>query len=538
MAESLTGDDLDLYTFTARRGHTYRFCTMPNAANTCAPEAEPGVARKKVNNVAELLIIGPDDEVEEGITRNTQGLEWTVPDDEPTEATYVLVVRRRARFEGSEPAYSYKLKHTIPSIMSCSDLRAGAVSGAQTTTTLYICTPATPTISSSVTRTNAAITFKWSSASVPIEYMVRLTKGASVGDPVAPNNHSGARSHRFTGLDANTEYKVEVKAINKIGGITVAESGWASVTTTTLRPDRPMDKVFSLPPTTITETRWIRRLVPPFGQCNEFEQQRTKTTTVTIHVTYSWDGTGWRSAVHQSESVSYTMWQPTSGVRVCDPPTRRGAWVLQAGEYELQWETQQVSFTVPANQEVELRSRRLGSGEDAAVFSVADGAELVVTPDMLAEDAVTGLSEVSDPTLASLSSSLEPVSADTTPPIAVTETQCAEAAKPESGAVDIDVADDACVIMNGGGAARVSDGTRTLNLTLPTGRDWLLFASSEFSGSAAGAFLFLDLTTGGWVALNPADGAELARHAPADADGLPALLDAIAASASAPAAAE
>ena len=44
------------------------------------------------------------------------------------------------------------------------------------------------------------------------------------------------------------------------------------------------------------------------------------------------------------------------------------------------------------------------------------------------------------------------------------------------------------------------------------------------------------MNSGGWIALNPADGSELARHAPADAEGLPALLDAIAASASAPAA--
>ena len=108
---------------------------------------------------------------------------------------------------------------------------------------------------------------------------------------------------------------------------------------------------------------------------------------------------------------------------------------------------------------------------------------------------------------------------------------CAEAVKPETGPAVVSVGGAACVIVRGGGAVQVSDGERTLNLTLSNGRDWVLFAASEFTGSSAGAFWVYDLTSGGWIALYPPDGFELERHTPADAAALPALLDAIAASA-------
>ena len=108
---------------------------------------------------------------------------------------------------------------------------------------------------------------------------------------------------------------------------------------------------------------------------------------------------------------------------------------------------------------------------------------------------------------------------------------CAEAVKPETGAMAIDVSGFSCVIVRGGGAVQVSRGEYTLNVSLASDRDWFAFAPASYTGSSAGAFLFLDLTSGGWIALYPPDGFELERHTPADATGLPALLDAIAASA-------
>ena len=111
---------------------------------------------------------------------------------------------------------------------------------------------------------------------------------------------------------------------------------------------------------------------------------------------------------------------------------------------------------------------------------------------------------------------------------------CADAVKPASGAAVVSVGSAACSIVRGGGAVEVSDGTGTLSLTLSAERDWLALAAPHSAESDDDAFWLIDLSTGGWLALNPADAAELARHAPADADGLPALLDAIAASASVP----
>ena len=381
-------------------------------------------------------------------------------------------------------------------------------------------------------RTADSMTLTWDSVSGADGYEVKRTEGSGETTPQAA---SGATSHPFTGLSANTQYKLYVRA--KLSTNSALTSAWAETPLTmTLRPPQPMGWVLTLPSVHDTETRWIVVFVPPFGQCNEFEEQRTKSTTVTIYLFYEWeDGTGWVARAIESESVLYSPWRRTGKAKVCEIPIRDGAWLLPAGEYELRWAAQQLRFTVPEDGQVELRSLRLDSGEDAVVFSVAGGAELVVTPDMLAEDAVTGLAGTSDPTLVALSSSLELVQADSTQPTPATETPCAEVAKPEIGAMEVDLADEACAIVRGGGAIKVSDGTGTLNLSLPTERDWLALAARHSAENDADAFWFIDLSTGGWIALYPPDGFELERHIPADATTLPALLDAIAASASPPA---
>ena len=383
-------------------------------------------------------------------------------------------------------------------------------------------------------RMSSSLTLTWNTVSGADRYELRRTPSDTNcnGDVQATVTTT---SHLFRGLDANTQYRLCVRSVRTVAKGFDLRSTWAQTLATTERPPRPMDRVFTLPPVHDTETRWIVVFVPPFGQCNEFEEQRTKSTTVTIHLVYRWGETGWVARAYQSESVLYSPWRRTGKAKVCEVPIRDGAWLLSAGEYELRWAAQQIRFTVPEDGQVELRSRRLDSGEDAAVFSVVGGAELVVTPDMLAEDAVTGLAGTSDPTLAALSSSLELAQADSTQPTPATETPCAEVAKPEIGAMEVDLAGEACAIVRGGGAINVSGGTGTLNLSLPTERDWLALAARQSAESDADAFWFIDLATGGWIVLNPATGSELERHAPADATGLPALLDAIATSASTPA---
>ena len=112
---------------------------------------------------------------------------------------------------------------------------------------------------------------------------------------------------------------------------------------------------------------------------------------------------------------------------------------------------------------------------------------------------------------------------------------CPDAVKPETGPAVIDADASSCITVRGGGALQISRGEYTLNVSLASDRDWFAFAPASYTGSSAGAFLFLDLTSGGWIALDPPGGFELERHIPADATGLPILLDAIAASASTPA---
>ncbi len=299
---------------------------------------------------------------------------------------------------------------------------------------------------------------------------------------------------------------------------------------------------------TWSRPRWVRESSPII--CLEHEEKRRSYKYAYYFRPHVWSGTaeawvdGRRNATPYFTEPDYSRWtdwartgtfrlcpQRSSGAAGQSETAERKPAQLAAGDYKLQWGDNVIGFTVPAGATVEVRSRRLDSGKDAAVFSVAGGAELVVTPDMLAEDAATGLADTSDPTLAALSSSLALVQADAAQAPAATETACTEAAKPESGAIPVDLAGETCVIVRGGGGVSVALGTNTLTLTLPAARDWLVFAAPQSSADAESAFWFLDLTTGGRIVLSPSDGSELERHIPADAAGLPALLDAIAASA-------
>ena len=294
--------------------------------------------------------------------------------------------------------------------------------------------------------------------------------------------------------------------------------------------------------------RWVREESPII--CFVHEEKRRSYKYAYYFRPHVWSGTaeawvdGRRNPTPYFTEPDYSRWtdwartgtfrlcpQRSSGAAGQSETAERKPAQLAAGDYKLQWGDSVIGFTVPAGATVEVRSRRLDSGKDAAVFSVAGGAELVVTPDMLAEDAATGLADTSDSTLAALSSSLALVQADAAQTPAATETACTEAAKPESGATPVNLAGETCVIVRGGGGVSVALGANTLTLTLPAARDWLVFAAPQSSADAESAFWFLDLTSGGRIVLSPSDGSELERHTPADATGLPALLDAIAASA-------
>lgn len=448
-------------------------------------------------------------------------------------AVQVTTTHRSQRFLGLEADTQYRL--CVRAVLDTNASVASEwASTLATTKTQQLAKPGSPSAGSATTST---LTLSWSAVDDDDlgEYEVRRSGSSTMWKVDA-----GDTSYEFTGLSTYTPYTLSVRALPKSGSGRTP-SGWASAATTrTARPQRPEPYSYNVVVTSPTQDRtWFG----PNLTCFIITEARQRTDV--YWVSYYWSSTAvnWVPRTSLLWQGAWGDWYEVSRTVCMFARSASNGWIVGAGVYELVWPEQSVQFTVPAEATVELNWRKRGSGEDAAVFSVAAGAELVVTPGMLDEDAVTGLAESTDPTLSAIAASLQLVDADSDSADAGTvggasDEGCADATKPESGATQVDLADGVCMIAEGGGEVRVADSTQTLTLTLTSGRDWAVLAEPYSGESDDDAFWLIDLATGGWIALNPADGAELARHAPADADGLPALLDAIAASASAPAAAE
>ena len=248
-SRSLVGDALDLYTFTARRGYTYRFCTYPSSQSTneCADESD---GSEENSNVAQLLIIGTDGSITDGVAKNTSGLAWTVPDNAPLEGDYVLVVRRRARVEGSVDDYSYTLKYTVPPIEDCASLGGELL--------FLVCIPPKPTPSIS-SRTHNTVTVSWPRPTGALSYETKPVTGencAAEGIVRQFNPHSadaagvvsGAGNqdikYPFPNLTASTPYKLCVRSVRTISSSFVLKSDWASVPATTRAEQLPKPGTF------------------------------------------------------------------------------------------------------------------------------------------------------------------------------------------------------------------------------------------------------------------------------------------------------
>ena len=436
--------------------------------------------------------------------------------------------RTSQTFHGLEANTQYRL--CVRAVLDTNAAIASEwASALATTKTQQIAAPGSATAGSATTST---LTLNWSAVADDDlgEYEVKRSGSSTMRKVNARNT-----SYRFTGLSTYTSYTLSVRALPKSGsGRTL--SGWASVTARTARPQRPASSSYSVVVTSPTRNRVMFQ---PNLTCFVITEARQRTDI--YWVSYYWSSTAvdWLSQTRLLQQGSWGDWYEVSREMCMFGRSSNNGWIVGAGVYELAWTEQSVQFTVPAEATVELNWRKQGSGE-AAVFSVASGAELVVTPDQLSADAVSGLAEPSDPTLSAIAASLRLVDADADSADAgavggASEEGCSVASKPESGATSVDLADGVCVIVEGGGEVRVTDSTQTLTLTLTSGRDWAVLAEPHSAENDDDAFWLIDLASGGWLALNPATAAELARHIPADAEGLPALLDAIAASASVPA---
>ena len=283
-------------------------------------------------------------------------------------------------------------------------------------------------------------------------------------------------------------------------------------------------------------TRVVRVQTTPI--CLEQPQEQLRYRIRYSAQAYVWDGLmSWvlGPVTRTTPPVWHTRWRDVGGQRLCtlggqeeETPAADAGPTFGAGQHTLQWGAVWLRFTVPADASVLLAARADSARELTAVFSLAGGAELVVSPSALARgERPTS----SDSTLASVAASLTLVEE---PEQATTEsgdTSCAPAtpgSTTEPTRVDLN-ADD-CTLISGGGTLTLAADEQRLSLTLPEGREWIAFAAPAPRDGSADAFWLVDAATGSLLALDPASGRELARQLSAGAADLGSLLNSIAGS--------
>ena len=543
-ARALIGDALDLYTFTAYAGYTYSFCTYPSTENVCRDESSG-------DNDAQLLIVGPAGEVTKpNDQRDENGLTWTAPKSSSAKTTYTLVVRRRARFEGTEADYSYRLKYTIEEIGSCALLNPVEVP---------VCIPPKPAPSVS-SRTHNTVTVSWPRPTGAMSYQTnRLPADAScdtegVKSTFTPHSADAAGGVRgagnqdlqytFPGLTASISYTLCVRSVRTISPSFVLESDWVSVSTTTKA--EPLPKPGGTSVTDIGQNSMTLNWgevadaggykVKRTGSSSTWTLPSTRRSFTFTGLTSDFRYTLYVQALPKAGSTKVaSAWARESRRTDSAPPTpipRQPIDCLSSTDPGDVTYTSGCGF-VPASSLLAVLNQR--NSDVCAILHWRGGKWLRygLTTD---GEAIPGSNDFQiNPgnvlTLGNCGSGSGGVSGAS----GLEAPSCPDAVKPETGPAVIDADASSCTTVRGGGAVQISRGEYTLNVSLASDRDWFAFAPASYTGSSAGAFLFLDLSTGGWIALYPPDGVELERHTPADAAALPALLDAIAASASTPA---
>ena len=546
-SESLVEDAFDLYTFTAYAGYTYSFCTYPSTANACSNESSD-------DNDAELLIVGPAGEVTKpSDQRDENGLTWTALKSSSAKTTYTLVVRRRERVEGTVPNYSYSLKYTIPKIRSCALFNLATVT---------VCIPVEPTPSISG-RTHNTVTISWPSSSGDgsTSFTVKHVTGANCDAEGAETtftpdsaNAAGVRcagnqdlQYTFPNLTPSTSYKLCVRSVRTIEPGFVLESDWASVPATTRAEQLPKPGNVR-----ISRTRQNSLTLSWSGVADAggYQVKRSGSSTVwtlsstrrshtfpslssgspyTLYVkalpkaSSAKLASEWESEPGRTSSPPVLLRQPIDCLSSTTPgPATYTSGCGSVSVSSLLTDVRRVSSTICA---IRLWQSEGDGGGMWVLYGRSDGR--LIPGSVNFQINAGGILWLSICTTAS---------GGVSGALGLETPSCPDAVKPETGAAVIDADARSCTTVRGGGALQISRGEYTLSVSLASGRDWFAFAPTNYTGSSAGAFLFLDLSTGGWIALYPPDGAELERYAPAGAEGLPALLDAVAGSAGAPAA--
>ena len=286
------------------------------------------------------------------------------------------------------------------------------------------------------------------------------------------------------------------------------------------------------PPIPTVEYQWITMIDMITFDCTLHQEQRTRTTTTTYHVTFSCSGGCWVSSVRPSSTSTTGAWSRTGVTQSCSGSrsASANAMTLSAGSYEMQWGEQRIVFTVPAGATVELSRRQQESGDYVAVLSMKQGAELVVGADALSGDdqaRSTRFASTTDPTLSAIAASLRDPAAEAPEPSATTPTECPVAEPSDDGVTNVDLDAAPCAIVRGGGTVTVAQVGHSLAITLAAERDWSIMNMTGADQAETAAVMFFDFPTGGSITLALTDGSELARNIPEGNTDLPSLFDAM-----------
>ena len=439
---------------------------------------------------------------------------------------------------GLTPNTSYRLCVRGVRTIGSDSVRSAWAETAATMTAAKLAAPSTRSISSSDITTNT-ITLRWSAVPDADGYEVKATKRANCNlesETYGTPNPKNATSHRFPRLTSNTSYRLCVRAT--LDAHSAAKSAWASRSARTSADPapQPVDPVFTLSASASANSCFINETVRVTWSTRNGSGDVAVTvngfpvTTSPISVRCQSTAGSQRIVVSARDSAGsfaghtfYVTVKEAQSLVECLAHTGYGGTVLRYRGSVCLGATASALWSGLASSNIVVgcitkwdvqRQEWLQYQSGRADFNIVVSEVLILSR--------SGCSSSGDASGAS----------------GAGDSACADAVKPAEGPAAVSVGGATCLIVRSGGAVEVSDGSHTLNLSLPTGRDWALLAAADFIGSSAGVFWFLDLASGGWLALNPADGAELARYAPVDAEGLSALLDAIVASASAPAATE
>ncbi len=451
-----------------------------------------------------------------------------------------------------------------PPVLSCTSAKPASTrqlqsteTGAETHTNTRATRPKTRTLTQPQTRTVECkngqwITGEWANSGTASEGSWRYGSWSCIAKPDQPDPDDGSRT-----VSTTTAWEVSGSTATQVRTVVTqprqrtyswsaapvclwqagawGDVGSAQTTRTTLQTKvKPTLVTYRVDSSHVRtgRTRVIRVQTTPV--CLEQSQAQyayTRTIRVRDHV---WRAPNWTPTDRAiTPPIRYTYWANVGGQRLCALRAVRGeeeqAAARQpalreefaAGSHELQWGADRLSFTVPAGAQVRVESRVLASGEVAAAFVAASGAELVVTAALVGAGGLTS----TDPLLALLAPTLTLAAAPALPALPEEAPTCAVLQVADGARVDLD---EVTCAQTAGQSVSVSLAGATLTLRLTANREWLLMAGPAPDGAEAMAIWLTDLATGSLLALDPSKGSELGRVTAHGAAEVGALFDAIA----------